>query len=170
MAEELSSRVRARISDTNAALLGVRARSSGLTKSRIIDNALCASFTFEHDDARDARIIERLDMMTRHNHRHARDLNLQSEAFSMFLHFFFTMSPQIPAADSEARAARGVGLMNQYIDSLGEKMRGGGKTFKHALEDVLVSDEDFFKLDELSLLKALQHKKLTSPKKERANV
>lgn len=170
MSDELTSRFRVRISDTNAALLNVRSRASGLTKSRIINNALSASFTFEHDDERDARIIERLDMMMRHHHRHARDLNLQSEAFSMFLHFFFTMSPQIPAAESNARAARGVGLMNQFIDQLGEKMRGGGKTFKHALEDVLVSDEDFFKLDELKLLQSLQHKKLTPPIQESANV
>ena len=146
MKDNLTSRIRARISPENAALLDVRARALGRSKSRVINDALKASFTFEHDDQRDARIIEKLEMMIRHNHRHSRDLNLHSETFALFLHFYFTMAPQISAVDRDVRAARGVGLMNQFIDQLGAKMRQGGKTFKHALSDVLVSDQDFFRL------------------------
>ena len=137
----------------------------------MINDALTACFTFEHDDQRDARILEKLEMMIRHNHRHSRDLNLHSETFALFLHFYFTMAPQISAADSEVRAARGVGLMNQFIDQLGAKMKMGGKTFKQALSDVLVSDQDFFRLEEIQLLEELKQKRPPSPKtKEAANV
>ena len=83
-----------------------------------------------------------------------------------FLHFYFTMAPQISAADSEVRAARGVGLMNQFIDQLGAKMKMGGKTFKQALSDVLVSDQDFFRLDEIQLLQKLQKTRKPVPKKK----
>jgi len=143
MANDLTARVRARITPANAALLDVRARAMGVTKSRVVNNAL-----------------ERLDTIIRHNHRSARDANLQSESFSLFLHFFFTMAPQFSGVDSDTRAARGVALMNQYIDKLGAKMKSGGKTFKHALSDVLISDEDFFRMDELKLLQGLQSKRL----------
>lgn len=171
MKDNLTSRIRARISPENAALLDVRARALGRSKSRVINDALKASFTFEHDDQRDARIIEKLEMMIRHNHRHSRDLNLHSETFALFLHFYFTMAPQISAVDRDVRAARGVGLMNQFIDQLGAKMRQGGKTFKHALSDVLVSDQDFFRLDEIELLKQLQGKRVSTPEnKEAAHV
>jgi len=171
MKDNLTSRIRARISPENAALLDVRARALGRSKSRVINDALKASFTFEHDDQRDARIIEKLEMMIRHNHRHSRDLNLHSETFALFLHFYFTMAPQISAVDRDVRAARGVGLMNQFIDQLGAKMRQGGKTFKHALSDVLVSDQDFFRLDEIELLKQLQGKRVSAPEnKEAAHV
>ena len=176
MSNDLTARVRARITPENAALLDVRARALGKTKSRVINDALSSCFTFEHDDARDARILEKLDMMIRHNHRHSRDLNLHSETFALFLHFYFTMAPQISKADTDARAARGVGLMNQFVDQLGAKMRMGGKTFKQALSDVLVSDQDFFRLDEIQLLEELQKKKaatpnkLTKKKKETADV
>lgn len=152
----LDARVRARISGQNAMFLDHRARQTGKSKSRIIDEALSASFSYEIDDERDARILERLDQMMRHNHRHSRDLNLHMESFSLFLQFFFTLSPEIPVIDQDARATRGVVLLNQYFDQLGAKMKSGGKTFKHALEDVLVSDEDFFRLDELKLLEKLQ--------------
>ena len=171
MKDNLTSRIRARISPENAALLDVRARATGKSNSRVINDALTACFTFEHDDQRDARILEKLEMMIRHNHRHSRDLNLHSETFALFLHFYFTMAPQISAADSEVRAARGVGLMNQFIDQLGVKMKMGGKTFKQALSDVLVSDQDFFRLEEIQLLEKLKQKRPPSPKtKEAANV
>ena len=171
MKDNLTSRIRARISPENAALLDVRARATGKSNSRVINDALTACFTFEHDDQRDARILEKLEMMIRHNHRHSRDLNLHSETFALFLHFYFTMAPQISAADSEVRAARGVGLMNQFIDQLGAKMKMGGKTFKQALSDVLVSDQDFFRLGEIQLLEKLKQKRQPSSKaKEAANV
>lgn len=171
MKDNLTSRIRARISPENAALLDVRARATGKSNSRVINDALTACFTFEHDDQRDARILEKLEMMIRHNHRHSRDLNLHSETFALFLHFYFTMAPQISKADSEVRAARGVGLMNQFIDQLGAKMKMGGKTFKQALSDVLVSDQDFFRLEEIQLLEKLKQNRQPSPKaKETANV
>jgi len=171
MPNDLTSRIRARITPENAALLDVRARALGKSNSRVINDALSASFTFEHDDQRDARILEKLEMMIRHNHRHSRDLNLHSETFALFLHFYFTMAPQISAADSEVRAARGVGLMNQFIDQLGAKMKMGGKTFKQALSDVLVSDQDFFRLDEIKLLQKIHKtRRPASKKKETADV
>jgi hypothetical protein len=59
--------------------------------------------------------------------------------------------------------------MNQFVDQLGAKMRMGGKTFKQALSDVLVSDQDFFRLDEIQLLEKLQKKKAATPKKKPKN-
>lgn len=162
MADNLTARVRARISPQNAMFLADRARTSEKSKSRLINDALSASFSYEIDDERDGKILDRLDMMMRHNHRHSRDLNLQMESFALFLHFFFTLSPEIPVTDEDARAARGVTLLNQYLDQLGSKMKGGGKTFKHALSDILISDDDFFRMDELKLLKTLKSQRITS--------
>ena len=158
--DDLVARVRARISKQNEMFLKHRMQDTGKTQSRLINDALSASFSYEIDDQRDAKILDRLDMMMRHNHRLSRDLNLQMESFSLFLQFFFTLSPEIPVADSEARAARGVTVLNQYFDQLGVRMKSGGKTFKHALSDILVPEEDFFKMDELLLLKTLKSKRL----------
>ena len=51
-------------------------------------------------------------------------------------------------------------------------MKNGGKTFKNALEDVLVTDEEFFKLEDLELLSVLKKGKAanSSKAKEAANV
>jgi len=45
-------------------------------------------------------------------------------------------------------------------------MKMGGKTFKQALSDVLVSDQDFFRLDEIQLLQKLQKTRKPVPKKK----
>ena len=161
MTDDLDYSTRIRLSQKHRHHLEAKARTSGKSKSRLIHEALAARFSYEFDDGRDARLIERLDMIMRHHHRHARDLNLLTESFSLFLQFFFTMAPQISKADQDVRAARGVGLLNQFIDQLGIRMKSGGKTFKFALDDVLVGDEDFFRLDELELLTHLKKKKQT---------
>lgn len=96
-------------------------------------------------------------------------MNLISETLSLFMQYFFTMAPNQNAGDNDVRAVMGVKLLNQFIDQLGLKMKNGGKTFKNALEDVLVSDEDFFKLEEVALLKALKKKKPAPSKKEKAD-
>ena len=82
------------------------------------------------------------------------------------------MAPNQNAGDVDLRKAMGVQLLNQFIDRLGLKMKNGGKTFKNALEDVLVTDEEFFKLEDLELLSALKKGKAanSTKAKEAANV
>lgn len=158
--DELSYRVRARISEKNARHLEIQKRNTGITKSRIIDDALNARFSFEIDDQRDARIIAQLNMMMRHDLRQSRDLNLLMEIQSLFLQYFFTMTPGPSTSNMDVAAAKGVKGLNDFIDTLGGRMKSGGKTFKRALEDILVTDEDFFKLEEMELLRALSANKL----------
>jgi len=50
MSNDLTARVRARITPENAALLDVRARAMGKTKSRVINDALSSCFKKEEGD------------------------------------------------------------------------------------------------------------------------
>jgi len=145
---KLSRRIRGRITEENWRSLENASKAKGKSQSKEINAALACYYSHERDDRRDSDIYERLDLMLRHNHRHSRDMNL------------------INAGDNDVRAVMGVKLLNQFIDQLGLKMKNGGKTFKNALEDVLVTDDDFFKLEEVALLTALKKQKTKSPKKE----
>jgi hypothetical protein len=163
---KLIRRVRGRITEENYRHLQNASKRRGSSQSKEINAALACYYSHERDDRRDSDIYDRLDLMLRHNHRHSRDMNLITEVLSLFIQYFFTMAPNQNAGDNDVRAVRGVKLLNQFIDQLGLKMKGGGKTFKNALEDVLVTEDDFFKLDEIALLTALSKKKSASPKKE----
>ena len=154
--DKLSRRVRGRINEENYKSLMAASRRKNNSQSKELNAALSNFYSHEKDDGRDARLLERLDMIIRHNHRHSRDMNFLTEILALFLQYFFTMAPNQNAADQDIRAARGVTFLNEFIDQLGLKMKSGGKTFKRALKDVLVTDEDFFKLDEIELLEALK--------------
>lgn len=167
--EKLSRRVRGRITEENWRSLVSASKRPGSSQSKEINAALACYYSHERDDRRDSDIYERLDLMLRHNHRHSRDLNLVTETLSLFLQYFFTMAPNQNAGDNDVRAVMGVKLLNQFIDQLGLKMKNGGKTFKNALEDVLVTDDDFFKLEEIALLTALRQQKTSTPKRENAD-
>lgn len=167
--EKLSRRVRGRITEENWRSLESASKRPGSSQSKEINAALACYYSHERDDRRDSDIYERLDLMLRHNHRHSRDLNLITETLSLFLQYFFTMAPNQNAGDNDVRAVMGVKLLNQFIDQLGLKMKNGGKTFKNALEDVLVTDDDFFKLEEIALLTALRQQKTATPQREKAD-
>jgi len=163
---KLSRRIRGRITEENWRSLENASKARGKSRSKEINAALACYYSHERDDRRDSDIYDRLDLMLRHNHRHSRDMNLISETLSLFLQYFFTMAPNQNAGDNDVRAVMGVKLLNQFIDQLGLKMKNGGKTFKNALEDVLVTDEDFFKLEEIALISALNKKNFAFPKQE----
>ena len=148
------------------ALRGGFSYSDDSSQSKEINAALACYYSHERDDRRDSDIYDRLDLMLRHNHRHSRDMNLITETLSLFLQYFFTMAPNQNAGDNDLRAVMGVKLLNQFIDQLGLKMKNGGKTFKNALEDVLVTEDDFFRLEEIALLTALKKRKSVPAKKE----
>ena len=169
MKDKLSRRLRGRITEENWRHLENASKRKGASQSKEINAALACYYSHERDDRRDSDIYERLDLMLRHNHRHSRDMNLISETLSLFLQYFFTMAPNQNAGDNDVRAVMGVKLLNQFIDQLGLKMKNGGKTFKNALEDVLVTDDDFFKLEEVALLTALKKHKSAPSKKEKAD-
>jgi len=169
MKHKLSRRIRGRITEENWKHLNNAATRKGSSQSKEINAALACYYSHERDDRRDSDIYDRLDLMLRHNHRHSRDMNLMTETLSLFLQYFFTMAPNQNAGDNDVRAVMGVKLLNQFIDQLGLKMKSGGRTFKNALEDVLVTDDDFFKLEEIALLTALKKQKTAPQKKETAD-
>lgn len=164
--DRLTKRIRGRISEGNWIRLTAASKSKDNSISKILDRALSAFFSFEVDDERDAQIIERLQMLQRHYHRQSNDLHLLTESFSLFLQYYFTLAPRINPADKAARVAQGNIDLNQFIDALGARMKKKSRTFKDSLSDVLISDEDFFKLEELELLRLLNNKKTAPIKKE----
>ena len=91
--------------------------------------------------------------MTRHDFRHSQDLRLLTESFTLFIRYFLTVMPRVRDADRGARAAVGATHFNVFVERLAEQMKGGGATFKNALQDVLVTDKDFFTAEEIERLK-----------------
>lgn len=147
--DALTHRLRVRLSPSNFDKLSDAARKPKESRSLIIDRALKAYFSYELEDKRDANIIARLDLLSRHDARHTRDLNLVTETMSLFVLYYLTMTPEIQDADKQALADEGVLKFKLFVNRLGGYMKGGGRTLFRALEDILVGDEDFFTKEEI---------------------
>ncbi|MBL4869518.1 MAG: hypothetical protein JKX72_01055 [Robiginitomaculum sp.] len=149
----LNPRVRARISPYNHNRLTLLVRQGSRSQAGIIDRALTLYFRNNEEDIRDEAITRRLDLMTRHDFRHSQDLRLLTESFTLFIRYFLTVMPRVRDADRGVKAADGVAHFNVFVERLAEQMKGGGATFKNALQDVLVTDKDFFTAEEIVRLK-----------------
>ncbi len=149
----IKPRIRLRLSSHNYTQLELVSRRGSRSRSEITDRALTMYFRKGEDSAEKEALYKRLDLMTRHDFRHSQDLRLLIEAFTVFVHYFLTVMPEINEADKEARAARGVSNFNKFLERLGEHMNAGGRTIKNALQDVLTTDADYFTSEELERLK-----------------
>ena len=155
---DIRPRIRSRISQENYDRLMAACRKPNMSLPIILDQCLSAFFSFELDDKRDANILKRLDLMTRHDNRHSRDITLVLEIFALYLQYFFTVMPDVKQADKDAKAASGVANFNNFVDLLGGRVKKTGRTFNKSLTDVLVSQDEFFTHDELALLKQFDKK------------
>ena len=66
--------------------------------------------------------------------------------------------PSIAPDETQIRAAQGAAHFQNFLDELSGRIKGGGKTIKNALDDVLTTDEDFFTAEELERLKGFGKK------------
>lgn len=151
-------RIRPRISAHNHEKLLLAACRGCRSQSEIVDRGLSLYFQTTEEDERDAVFLRRLDLMTRHDHRHSRDLALVHETLALFIQYFFTVMPPIAPDETQVRAAQGATHFQNFLDELSGRIKGGGKTIKNALEDVLTTDEDFFTAEELERLKGFETK------------
>jgi len=79
-----------------------------------------------------------------------RDTHVLTEMQALLSHYFFTFAPQYGDEDQDVRAAQGVSLLNEYIDELGVRMKGGPKSIKKILDKTItVPEEEFFTSEEL---------------------
>lgn len=162
-------RIRSRLSADIHERLILRAERPDMSVPKILDEALRAYFDGEVQDSRNTALLQRLELMSRHDHRQSRDIAIVQEALALFVQYFFTITPDLVPADQDVRAAKGVAHFNDYLTELSARMKGGGRNIKNALQDVLVTDADFFTAEELERFGAAGTKKVTAKRGEHAS-
>jgi len=152
---DMRPRIRSRLSEDIHERLILRAERPDMSVPKILDEALRAYFDGQVHETRNAALLSRLELMSRHDHRQAKDIAVVQEALALFVQYFFTVMPDLLPADKNMRAAKGVGHFNDYMTELSLRMKGGGKNVKNALKDVLATDSDFFSQEDLERMGAL---------------
>ena len=154
-------RIRSRLSQDVHERLMVRAARPDMSVPKILDEALRGYFDGKVHENRNTALLRRLELMSRHDHRQTRDIAVIQEALALFVQYFFTVMPDLLPGDKDARAAKGVAHFNDYLAELSSRMEGGGRNVKNALEDVLVTDTDFFTTEEIERFASFDRAKQT---------
>ena len=116
----------------------------GITESQVVDDALAAFFSGEHEVKRDAALIRRLDRMTRASEVLKRNQVIAGEAFALFMRYFLTVIPPVPEADKQAAKAQGNARFERYLQSLQRILQDGESILFTALEDMMAEESAFF--------------------------
>ncbi len=124
----------------------------GRTESDIVNQALAAFFSHEHDDKRDAALIRRLDRLSRQIEGLERKQIIAAEAFALFVRYFLTVIPQVSEADRKAAQAEGHARFETYLSSLQSILQDGEPILFNRVEDQLADGSKFFTEDELARL------------------
>lgn len=132
----------------------------GRSESEIVDKALAAYFSYEHEDKRDGAIIRRLDRMSRQMEGEKRDHLVNAEAFGLFVRYFLTVIPPVPDKDRRAAQAQGAIRYETFLESLQTILEDGDPILYAVMDDVRVDESAFFTKDELMKLHVPGPKKL----------
>lgn len=140
------------VSELNHARVRALAARPNETESKVVDRALTAFFTEAKDDARDALLLKRLDRLTRQFDRlEQKDLVL-GETLALFIRYFLTVTPPIPAGEVNAARAQGAERFEAFLDQLGRDLEAGSRILQRAVDEALAEPGDFFTTDELDRL------------------
>ncbi len=124
----------------------------GRSESDIVNRALAAFFSHEHEDKRDAALIRRLDRISRQIEGLERRQIIAAEAFALFVRYFLTVIPQVAKADKKAAQAEGHSRFETYLKSLQTILEDGDAILFHRMEDRLADASAFFTKEELARL------------------
>jgi len=145
--------IRSRILPKTYRYLVAQSRASGMTMSEITDAALRMYLKNKEAEVQENALLKRFDHTERQLFRVDRDLKILTDAFTLYLQYFFTVTPEIPSSQSDVRAAQGVKHLHDFMDSFREFVGGGGANIKNAVEDILVTDQSYFTDEDLEKLK-----------------
>ncbi len=124
----------------------------GRSESDIVNQALAAFFSHEHDDKRDAALIRRLDRLSRQIEGLERKQIIAAEAFALFVRYFLTVIPQVAEADKKAAQSEGHARYETYLQSLQSILEDGDPILFNRIEDRLAERSAFFTAEELARL------------------
>lgn len=140
------------LSDQVDERLRIAVKRPGVSKSAITEAALAAFLTPERDDQRDAAIIRRLDRFSRQLERLDRDQTIIGESVALFVRYYLSITPPLPAAEQVSARALGKERFEYFVSQLARRLAGGKNMIRDVLEEIDPATSDFFTAEELDAL------------------
>ena len=101
-----------------------------LSRSSIVEAAVTSFLSPDGADRTEAAITRRLDRLSRQIQRLERDVSITTETLALFVRFWLTVTPQLPADAQVAAQARGRERFEGFVEALGRRV-AQGRTLLH---------------------------------------
>lgn len=106
-----------------------------LTRSAIVEAAVDSFLSPDHADMQEAALTRRLDRLSRQVARLERDQRITAETMALFVRFWLTITPPLPADDQAAAQAKGRERFEGFVETLGRRVQKGRSFLDEIPED-----------------------------------
>lgn len=101
-----------------------------LSRSSIVEAAVTSFLSPDGADRTEAAFTRRLDRLSRQIQRLERDLSITTETLALFVRFWLTVTPQLPADAQATAQAKGRERFEGFVEALGRRL-AQGRTLLH---------------------------------------
>ncbi len=106
-----------------------------MSRSSIVEAAVTSFLSPDGADRMEAAVTRRLDRLSRQVQRLERDVAIGTETLALFVHFWLTVTPPLPA-DAEAIAqVKGHERYQNFVETLGRRLAKGESLLHDIPED-----------------------------------
>jgi hypothetical protein len=107
-----------------------------LSRSAIVEAAVASFLSPDGVDRREAAFARRLDRLSRQVQRLERNLGIAIETLALFVRFWLTITPQLPADAQGAAQLKGRQRYEGFVEALGQRLQKGQSLLREIPEDV----------------------------------
>jgi hypothetical protein len=107
-----------------------------LSRSAIVEAAVASFLSPDGADRREAAFTRRLDRLSRQVQRLERNLGVAIETLALFVRFWLTITPPLPADAQGAAQLKGRQRYEGFVEALGQRPQKGQSLLLEIPEDV----------------------------------
>jgi DNA-binding transcriptional MocR family regulator len=110
-----------------------------LSRSSIVEAAVNSFLSPDGADRMEAAFTRRLDRLSRQVQRLERDLTISTETLALFIRFWLTVTPPLPADAQAAAQVKGRERYESFVEALGRRLANGATLSQEISNDVISS-------------------------------
>ena len=111
-----------------------------LSRSSIVQAAVNSFLSPDGADRMEAAFTRRLDRLSRQVQRLERDLTISTETLALFIRFWLTVTPPLPADAQAVAQVKGRERYESFIEALGRRLANGATLSQEIPNDVISSE------------------------------
>ncbi len=111
-----------------------------LTRSAVVEAAVASFLSPDGSDRMEAAFTRRMDKITRQVQRLERNIGISTETLALFIRFWLTITPPLPADAQAAAQIKGRERYEGFVEALARRMNEGRTFLDEIPKDIETKD------------------------------